>query len=375
MTYIVQRKDRFYVIAYDGIDPLTGKERRRWHSVGHDRAEAEAIALRLAKDRFGAPAPKGGPITLGEFMTGTWLPQKRRHVRATTAYRYSWFVDRYVNPAIGDVPLRRLRADRLDSLYEQLAATGGRHGTGLAAKTILEVHMVVRAALDLAVERELVARNIAHHARARRRPPARPAARVWNAEELRAFLASARHHRLYPILHLAAHTGCVAASSSVSSGATSTARGRGCRSREPCRTSVADRSSSASRRAPVAAPSTSTTRRWTSSIIGIGGSSTKGSPTGPTTGCSATLPVGSSTPSRSASSSSAACAAPSCRAFGFTIWGTPTRRCSSRPARPSRSCASGSATLTPAFTMHTYQHLLPGMSAAAAEQFAALVAA
>jgi integrase len=28
----------------------------------------------------------------------------------------------------------------------------------------------------------------------------------------------------------------------------------------------------------------------------------------------------------------------------------------------------------PAFTMHTYQHLLPGMSATAAEQFAALVA-
>jgi hypothetical protein len=27
----------------------------------------------------------------------------------------------------------------------------------------------------------------------------------------------------------------------------------------------------------------------------------------------------------------------------------------------------------PAFTIHTYQHLLPGMSAAAAEQLAALV--
>ena len=27
----------------------------------------------------------------------------------------------------------------------------------------------------------------------------------------------------------------------------------------------------------------------------------------------------------------------------------------------------------PAFTMHTYRHLLPGMSAAAAEQFAALI--
>jgi hypothetical protein len=30
---------------------------------------------------------------------------------------------------------------------------------------------------------------------------------------------------------------------------------------------------------------------------------------------------------------------------------------------------------TPAFTIHTYQHLLPGMSAAAAERFAALIAA
>lgn len=123
MTYIVQRKDRFYVVAYDGIDPLTGKERRRWHPVGHDRVEAEAIAARLNNERVPAPAPKGGPVTLGEFLTHTWLPQKRHHVRATTAYRYAWFVGWYVNPAIGDIAPRRLRADHLDSLYESLAGS------------------------------------------------------------------------------------------------------------------------------------------------------------------------------------------------------------------------------------------------------------
>jgi integrase len=47
MAHIVQRKDRFYVVAYDGIDPLTGRERRRWHAVGDDPAEAEAMAARL----------------------------------------------------------------------------------------------------------------------------------------------------------------------------------------------------------------------------------------------------------------------------------------------------------------------------------------
>jgi len=64
MTYIVQRKDRFYVIAYDGIDPLTGKERRRWRSVGHDRAEAEAIALRLVRGPIRGAGAEGRPDQL-----------------------------------------------------------------------------------------------------------------------------------------------------------------------------------------------------------------------------------------------------------------------------------------------------------------------
>ncbi|HVC99843.1 MAG TPA: tyrosine-type recombinase/integrase [Candidatus Dormibacteraeota bacterium] len=151
MTYIVQRNDRFYVVYYDGLDPLTGKERRRWHPVGHDRGEAESVAARLEADRAGSAPARGGPVSVGEFLTDTWLPLKRRHVRATTAYRYSWFVNRYINPDIGDVPLRRLRADHLDGLYDRLATTAGRHGTGLAPKTVHEVHMLVRSCLDLAV--------------------------------------------------------------------------------------------------------------------------------------------------------------------------------------------------------------------------------
>ena len=58
------------------------------------------------------------------------MPQKRRHVRATTAHRYAWFVEHYINPAIGDVPLRRLRADHLDALYDPLATTAGATATG-----------------------------------------------------------------------------------------------------------------------------------------------------------------------------------------------------------------------------------------------------
>jgi hypothetical protein len=112
-----------------------------------------------------------------DFLRSIWLPHKHRQVRTTTAYRYTWFVERYVVPAIGDVPLRRLRADHLNALYECLATAGGRHGDGLAPKTMLEVHMIPRVALDLAVQRRLLDHNVAHSAHGRRRRPATSPAR------------------------------------------------------------------------------------------------------------------------------------------------------------------------------------------------------
>ena len=127
MSYIVQRQDRFYVVAYDGLDPLTGGN-------GDDGTPSATTARsrsgRRPTRRRPTPAPARARRTdhARRVPHRTWLPHKRRHVRATTAYRYAWFVDHYINPAIGDVPLRRLRADHLDDLYERLATTGGRHG-------------------------------------------------------------------------------------------------------------------------------------------------------------------------------------------------------------------------------------------------------
>ena len=56
MAYIIERKNRFYVVAYDGLDPLTGKERRRWHPAGHDRhlpVEASHRGYRIGENDVG----------------------------------------------------------------------------------------------------------------------------------------------------------------------------------------------------------------------------------------------------------------------------------------------------------------------------------
>lgn len=89
MNYIVGRNSRFYVIAYDGLDPLTGRERQRWIPIGRDRSDVEAVAARLDNERIVRFPPARGTVTVGEFLTRTWMPHMRRHVRATTGDRYA----------------------------------------------------------------------------------------------------------------------------------------------------------------------------------------------------------------------------------------------------------------------------------------------
>ena len=208
MAYIVNRSNRFYVVTYDGIDPATGKERRRWQLAGTSRADAEAIAESLT-EAPGAPIALGrDAITLADYFRTAWLPKRVRRVRATTAYRYGWLVEHYINPTLGTFALRSLRTEHVDHLYTTLLERGGRSGTGLAHKTVHEVHVILRSALNDAIDCGMLRTNVATHARSPRPDQRRPnQTSVWNAVQLAQFLDEAHRHRLYPTLHLAAFTG------------------------------------------------------------------------------------------------------------------------------------------------------------------------
>ena len=55
IAYIISRNNCFYVVAYDGVDPVTGRERRRWRRPAH-RALACDIN-RKWDDSARSPAP------------------------------------------------------------------------------------------------------------------------------------------------------------------------------------------------------------------------------------------------------------------------------------------------------------------------------
>jgi integrase len=203
--YVAQRRDRFYAVIYEGRDPITGKELRRWHPAGTNRDAAEALARKLAAkedQRLGSSRS----LTFGAFLTSQWLPAKKM-LLATSTYRgYERNVDLHILPTLGTVALRRLTYQQIEGLYHQLLHPVD--GRGLHPKTVYEIHLIIRGALTEATRRGLVTRNVATVAQApKQRGLQRVEGQSWTDTELRQFLRAAAGHRHFPILWLAANTG------------------------------------------------------------------------------------------------------------------------------------------------------------------------
>lgn len=204
--YVARKRGRYYAVIYEGLDPVTGRERRSWHPAGTDRDKAERLARKLAAKRNGRN-DEARSLTFGAYLTRQWLPGKKLTLAASTYRGYERNVKRHILPAIGRIRLRRLRHHHLEALYEKMLTPAARR-PAFAPKTVYEIHLVIRGALGDAVRRGLVSRNVAMVANAPRlRSIPKVEQQAWTAEQLQEFLRAAAGHRLFPALWLAATTG------------------------------------------------------------------------------------------------------------------------------------------------------------------------
>ncbi len=204
--YVARKGNRWYAVIYEGLDPVTGKERRRWHPAGATREEAEQVAARLAAEVNGRN-DQVRSLSFGAYLTTQWLSGKKVNLARSTWDGYRRKIDRHVLPTLGRIPIRRLRPTHLEALYDQmLHPTDGRRP--LAPKTVLEVHLIIRSALNDAATRGLVNRNVALVAHAPRlRSIPKIEQQAWTAVQLQAFLRAATGHRLFAAFWLTATTG------------------------------------------------------------------------------------------------------------------------------------------------------------------------
>jgi integrase len=143
--------------------------------------------------------PATGRLTVGDWLR-EWLTtsvETRNRPRTVASYRET--VDRYIDPAIGRIPLTRLEPEDVAAMLRGLAARG------LSPTTSRYTHAVLRIALGRAVKSGRNVRNVASLVE----PPARRTAerRPLTAEQARAFLAATAGDRLEALYVLAITTG------------------------------------------------------------------------------------------------------------------------------------------------------------------------
>ncbi len=132
MAYVVEKAGLHYAVIYEGVNRITGKERRRWHRCS-ESADAKALACRLGAQRPRARFA-GSSMSLSDYLLGRWLPAQEAALSPTTYARYVSSLTHYLLPHLGDLQLRQLHADQLGALYRRLAVDASRTGDPLTAK-------------------------------------------------------------------------------------------------------------------------------------------------------------------------------------------------------------------------------------------------
>ena len=205
--YVAKKGKQYYAVIYEGLDPITGKEKRTWHAAGPNKAAAAKLAKSLAAAADGRN-DKTRSLTFGAYLTNRWLPGKANTLAESTWHGYRRKIERHILPTLGKTPIKRLKVDHLDSLYDAKLRPADPAVKALAPKTVLEIHLIIRGSLNDAVKRGLLNRNVATAAHAPRlRSIPKHEAQAWTAPELQAFLHAAAGHRLFPALWVAANTG------------------------------------------------------------------------------------------------------------------------------------------------------------------------
>ena len=206
MTGHIRRRAKKWAIVVELGRTAAGKRQQRWHSGYHRRKDAERDLPRILREMQTGTYVDPTKLTVGEYLEH-WLDAFAKHNVAPKTYEgYAEFIQLYISPAIGHLPLTKLQPLHLQSYYSEMLRSGRRRGEGgLSAQTVLHHHRVIRQALQQAVRWQILARNPADAVE-----PPKPPAREMTAlseEHTAALLSVAKATRQHLPILLAVSTG------------------------------------------------------------------------------------------------------------------------------------------------------------------------
>jgi integrase len=144
--FMRQRGTSWELRVYLGADPVTGKQRYSSKSVRCGKREAQRTLNEMI-----VAAERGAMVrttaTVGDLLT-EWIEFAAPDFSPKTEKETRGYIERNLRPALGSVPLGRLKPSDLDKYYRSLLVGGGARGGPLAPGTVKRIHGILRSALN-----------------------------------------------------------------------------------------------------------------------------------------------------------------------------------------------------------------------------------
>jgi integrase len=198
--HIKQRSEGSWSIILELDKTPDGKRHQKWITFKGSHKQAETKLTELLRQRdIGNYVNTDDNITVRSFLT-RWLAEYARINLSPRGYeRYESICRVHLIPAIGKIPLTKLRSEHLQKLYTEKLESG------LSPRTVKYIHVITHKALVTALKWNLINRNIADNVDTPK--PNQSEMQIWNEEEMSQFLEAAKDTEYYALFYAALFTG------------------------------------------------------------------------------------------------------------------------------------------------------------------------
>lgn len=160
-----RKKGSVYVVHYYDTDAR--KYRNRTFSLRKDATAFEAM-VNLAKRRGELAKLDAGLETLDEFLVEWWSRHGDRYLAKNTRKEYTRFFKSFIQPALGDLPLRRISPSSIAAMRDRIQDA---NGDETARKAVAALQGVLQRAVEWERIRDNPAKAVKKPARSRKSRP------------------------------------------------------------------------------------------------------------------------------------------------------------------------------------------------------------
>lgn len=150
----IRRRGKYWTVVVDcGVDPITGRRRQIRRSVKGPKREAEGLVARLLHERDQGIDLRPDRLTVAAYLS-RWLEDYAGpNIAPSTHKRYEELLRLHLVPALGRLPLAKLRPAHIQAAYKIMQEKGR------SPRTVVQAHRILRQALGLAVRWQFLPSN------------------------------------------------------------------------------------------------------------------------------------------------------------------------------------------------------------------------